>query len=82
MHKNSHAHKKMLAIKTQSAYHTNINFLDKVLSNVTGIKQNLDKSHHVPYKITETFTNGTVWIQRGKINDRNNIQIIMPFTKR
>jgi hypothetical protein len=54
---------------------------DKVLIDVTGIRKKPDVPRHRPYEILETFTNGTVWIQFGIVNDRINIQHIMPFTK-
>jgi hypothetical protein len=53
-----------------------------VLVDVTGIKQNLDAPRHGPYETTETFTNGTVRIQRGIVNDRISIRCITPFTER
>jgi hypothetical protein len=53
-----------------------------VLVDVAGIRQNLDVPCHEPYKRTELFTNGTVRIQRGIVNDRINICRITPFTER
>jgi hypothetical protein len=53
-----------------------------VLVDVAGIRQKLDAPRHGPYKITETFTNGTVRIQRGIVNDRINTRRITPFTER
>jgi hypothetical protein len=52
------------------------------LVDVAGVKQKLDTPCHGPYKITERFTNGTAWIQRGIVNDRINIRCITSFTGR
>jgi hypothetical protein len=53
-----------------------------VLVDVAGIRQKLDVPRHGPYKRTETFTNGTVRIQRGIVDDRINIRCITPFSER
>jgi hypothetical protein len=42
MHKNRHTQKKMLEIKIQSIYHTNIKIGDMVLVDVAGIRKKLD----------------------------------------
>jgi hypothetical protein len=55
---------------------------DMVLVDVAGIRQKLDAPRHGPYKITDTFTNGTVRIQRGIVDDRINICSVTPFTER
>ena len=35
-----------------------------------------------PYQITHTYTNGTVRIQRGVVNERVNIRRLTPYTER
>jgi hypothetical protein len=32
-----------------------------------------------PHTVTETYTNGTVHIQKGKVNERVNIRILFPY---
>jgi hypothetical protein len=53
-----------------------------VLVDVAGIRQKLDAPRHGTYKMTETFTNGTVRSQCGIVNHRINICRITPFTER
>ena len=42
------------------------------------IFRKLDSPKHGPYPITEVFTNGTVRIQRGMVNERINIRRLEP----
>jgi hypothetical protein len=35
-----------------------------------------------PYRITHTYTNGTVRIQRGVVNERVNIRRLTPYKER
>jgi hypothetical protein len=55
---------------------------DRVLVDVASIRQKLGAPRHRPYKITDTFTNGTVRIQCGIVNNRINICCVTPFTER
>ena len=43
-----------------------------------GIQRKMDSPKQGPFKITEVFTNGTVRIQRGNVNERINIRRIEP----
>ena len=47
-----------------------------------GILRKAEDPHDGPYKITEVFTNGTVRIQRGTINERLNIRRLLPYFER
>ncbi len=51
-----------------------------IISEINGEKQRkaLDKNEG-PYEVTNVFTNGTVRIQRGSINERINIRRLTPF---
>ena len=51
-----------------------------IISEINGEKQRkaLDKNKG-PYEVTNVFTNGTVRIQRGSINERINIRRLTPF---
>ena len=51
----------------------------KVLVVKGGILRKAEDPNEGPYKITEVFTNGTVRIQRGTINERINIRRLRPF---
>ena len=54
----------------------------KVLVIKGGILRKAEDPHEGPYKITEVFTNGTVRIQRGTINERLNIRRLRPYFER
>ena len=41
---------------------------------MTGIYRKLDYKKQVTYRITEVFTNGTVRVQHGQVNERINIR--------
>ena len=45
----------------------------------TDIARKLDNPKYGPYEITDVFTNGTVRIQKGSVNERINIRRIEPF---
>ena len=47
-----------------------------------GILRKAEDPQEGPYKITEVFTNGTVRIQRGTINERLNIRRLRPYFER
>ena len=47
-----------------------------------GILRKAEDPQDGPYKITEVFTNGTVRIQRGTINERLNIRRLLPYFER
>ena len=51
----------------------------KVLVIKGGILRKAEDPHDGPYKITEVFTNGTVRIQRGTINEKLNIRRLLPY---
>ena len=51
----------------------------KVFVIKDGVKRKLDEPKNGPFKITQVFTNGTVRIQRGAINERINIRRIEPL---
>jgi len=54
----------------------------KVLVIKGGTLRKAEDPHDGPYKITAVFTNGTVRIQRGTINERINIRRLHPFFER
>ena len=49
-----------------------------IYSKITGIYCKLDYSKHEPYKTTKVFTNGTVQVKRGQVNEHINIRRLMP----
>ena len=51
-----------------------------IISEINGEKKRkaLDKNEG-PYQVTNVYTNGTVRIQRGSINERINIRRLTPF---
>ena len=51
---------------------------EKVYVIKDGIFRKLDEPKLGPYEITEVYTNGTVRIQRGNVNERINIRRIEP----
>ena len=55
---------------------------DKVLLEKPGLISKLSAPCTGPYRITETYTNGTVRIQRGVVNERVNIRRITPYKER
>ena len=50
----------------------------QVYVTVDGIKRKLDAPKTGPFPITEVFTNGTVRIQKGRVNERINIRRLEP----
>eukprot|EP00985_Skeletonema_marinoi_P031804 scaffold37810_cov288-Skeletonema_marinoi.AAC.1 len=51
-----------------------------IISEINGEKQRKAKDkNHGPYVVTSVFTNGTVRIQRGSVNERINIRRLTPF---
>jgi len=52
---------------------------DKVLLFNDGIRRKGEDIWSGPYVITQVFTNGTVRIERGKVNERLNIKRIKPY---
>ena len=46
---------------------------DSVYIKIDGIKRKLDNKKKGPYRITQIYTNGTVRVQRGTVNERINI---------
>ena len=55
---------------------------DKVLLEKPGLICKLSAPRTGPFRITETYTNGTVRIQRGVVNERVNIRRLTPFKER
>ena len=53
---------------------------DLVLLEKPGVIPKLAKPRQGPFSITHVYTNGTVRIQRGAINDRVNIPRLTPYT--
>ena len=51
---------------------------DLVYKLKDGILRKLESPKEGPYPITEVFTNGTVCIQRGTVNERINIRRLEP----
>ena len=51
---------------------------DKVYVIKDGIYRKLDTPKLGPFSITDVFTNGTVRIQRGNVNERINIRRLEP----
>ena len=47
---------------------------DQVYLEMTGIYRKLDYWKHGSYRITELFTNGTVRLKHGQVNERINIR--------
>ena len=52
---------------------------EKVLLEKPGLVSKLSAPRTGPYQITHTYTNGTVRIQRGVVNERVNIRCLMPY---
>jgi hypothetical protein len=52
---------------------------EKVLLEIPGLISKLSAPHRGPYWITHTYTNGTVRIQCGVVNERVNIRHLMPY---
>ena len=52
---------------------------EQVFVKIKGVKRKLDPPKKGPYTITDVYTNGTVRIQRGIINERINIRRLEPF---
>ena len=55
---------------------------EKVLLEKPGLISKLSAPRTGPYRITETYANGTVRIQRGIINERVNIRRLTPYKER
>ena len=51
---------------------------DQVYVEMTGIYLKLTYRKHKPYRITEVFTNGTVRVQQGQVNEQINIRRLKP----
>jgi hypothetical protein len=53
---------------------------DKVLLNKPGKHlRKLEASRTRPHTVTEIYTNGTLRIQKGKVNERVNISRLSPY---
>ena len=51
-----------------------------IINEINGeIQRKAKDKHEGPYTVTQVFTNGTVRIQRGSINERINIRRLTPF---
>jgi hypothetical protein len=55
---------------------------EKVLLEKQGLISKLSAPRTGPYRITHTYTNGTVRIQRGIVNERVNIRRLTPYKER
>ena len=55
---------------------------EKVLLEKPGLVSKLSAPRTGPYRITDTYTNGTVRIQRGIVNERVNIRRLTPYNER
>ena len=55
---------------------------EKVLLEKPGLISKLCAPRTGPYRITHTYTNGTVSIQRGVVNERVNIRRHTPYKER
>ena len=55
---------------------------EKVLLEKPGLISKLSSPRTGPYRITDTYTNGTVRIQRGVVNERVNIRRLTPYKER
>ena len=51
---------------------------NQVYLGITGIYRKLYYKKQGPYRITEVFSNGTVRVQRGQVNERTNISRLKP----
>ena len=51
---------------------------NKVYVEMTGIYRKLDYNKQEPYRTTEVFTNGTVLVQHGQVNEQINIRRLKP----
>jgi hypothetical protein len=52
---------------------------DKVLLEKPGLISKLSAPCTGPYRITHSYTNGTVHVQRGIVNERVNIRRLTPY---
>ena len=52
---------------------------EKVLLEKPGLISKLSAQRTGPYRITHTYTNGTVRVQRGIVNERVNIRCLTPY---
>ena len=52
---------------------------DKVLMQRTNSTRKLERPYDGPYEITDVFTNGTVAVQKGIVNERVNIRRVFPY---
>ena len=55
---------------------------DRVLMERTNSTRKLERPYDGPYEITNVFTNGTVAIQKGIVNERVNIRRIFPYRQK
>ena len=51
---------------------------NQVYAKMTGIYCKLDYNKQEPYRTTEVFTNSTVWVQQGQVNEQINIRQLNP----
>ena len=55
---------------------------DKVLIEKPGIIRKMSTPHEGPYPVTKVYTNGTVRIRRGSVNEQINIRRLTPYHER
>ena len=55
---------------------------DKVLVEKPGIIRKMSTPREGPYPITKVYTNGTVRIRRGSVNEQINIRRLTPYHER
>ena len=55
---------------------------DILYVEMTGIYHKLDYKKRGSYRTTEVFTNGTVRVQQGQVNEHINIIRLMPHFKK
>jgi hypothetical protein len=55
---------------------------DKVLVDKPGIVRKMSSPRHGPYPITKVYTNGTVRIRRGAVNEQINVRRLSPYIDR
>ena len=55
---------------------------EKVLLEKPGLISKLSAPRSGPCRITHTYTNGTVCVQRGIVNERVNIRRLTPYKER
>lgn len=55
---------------------------EQVLVDKPGITRKMSSPRHGPYPITKVYTNGTVRISRGAVNEQINVRRLTPYTAR